>query len=64
MLIVDEDIPPLMDMSDDEDDIPDELGEPKAPDRCIPIEVYALDNRDRFGIEVFQQLKKTTQATS
>ncbi|EJD47837.1 hypothetical protein AURDEDRAFT_163296 [Auricularia subglabra TFB-10046 SS5] len=49
MLIVDEDIPPLMDMSEDEDDIPDELGEPKAPDRCIPIEVYALDNRDRFA---------------
>ncbi|EJD34739.1 hypothetical protein AURDEDRAFT_176199 [Auricularia subglabra TFB-10046 SS5] len=49
MLIVDEDIPPLMDMSDDEDNIPDELGEPKAPDRCIPIEVYALDNRDWFA---------------
>ncbi|EJD33446.1 hypothetical protein AURDEDRAFT_177474 [Auricularia subglabra TFB-10046 SS5] len=49
MLIVDEDIPPLMDMSDDEDDIPEELEEPKAPDRSIPIEVYALDNHDRFA---------------
>ncbi|EJD48346.1 hypothetical protein AURDEDRAFT_162817 [Auricularia subglabra TFB-10046 SS5] len=48
MLIDDEDIPPLMELSDDEDDIPEGLEKPKAPDRSIPIEVYTFDNRDRF----------------
>ncbi|EJD45159.1 hypothetical protein AURDEDRAFT_165702 [Auricularia subglabra TFB-10046 SS5] len=49
MLIVDKDIPPLLELSDNKDHVPEESDEPKAPDKCIPIEVYALDNCDRFA---------------